>query len=218
MSLLRGSWRQGEHVTLLGSSGSGKTLAASRILDLRQYVLAIATKPRDENLEALVRRRGYYRAKRWPVDPRRHPRVVFWPPSGGLSEIEQQSDAILDVMDDVWHSGGWALYFDEVDEITNALGLERETKRMLRQSRSSKVSVVGATQRPRGIPLEFYSQATHLFFWQQNDKADLDRIADIGGQTNRAAVRDTVATLQRFQVCYVNTRTGAMWKSLPPPP
>lgn len=218
LALLARSWRQGEHATLLGSTGSGKTTLARQILPIRTYVAAIATKPEDENLEALIRRDGYRRVKRWPPDDRRDPRVVFWPPSGGLSDIELQREAILDVLDDIWHAGRWTVYLDEVDETSNALGLDRELRRMLRQGRAAKITLVGATQRPRGIPLEFYSQATHLFFWQQNDEADLARISELGGRTNKSEIRDTVAGLARYEVLYVNTRSGAMWRSMPPPP
>ncbi len=210
--------KQGEHVTLLGSTGSGKTTLARAILPLRSYVAAIATKPEDENLEALIRRDHFKRVRRWPPDERRHPRVVFWPPSGGLSDVEQQREAILDVLDDVWHAGRWTVYLDEIDELANALSLDREIRRLLRQGRAAKITMIGATQRPRGIPLEWYSQATHLFFWQQNDEADLARISELGGRTNKAEIRDTVAALARFETLYVNTRTGDMWRTFPPPP
>lgn len=218
LALLAGTWRQGEHVTLLGSTGSGKTTLARAILPMRSYVAAIATKPEDENLDALIRRDGYRRVKRWPPDERRTPRVVFWPPSGGLSDVELQREAILDVLDDIWHAGRWTVYLDEIDEVANALSMDRELRRLLRQGRAAKITMVGATQRPRGIPLEWYSQATHLFFWQQNDEADLSRITELGGRTNKAEIRDSVAALRRFEVLYVNTRTGDMWTALPPPP
>jgi len=212
------TWRQGEHMSLIGSTGGGKTSLARRVLPLRSYVVTVATKPKDDNLQAMIDVDGFRRVKSWPVDPRRDPRVVYWPPSGGLSDSHLQREAILDVMEYVWHAGGWSIYFDELVEVSDALSLKPELVRMLRQGRSSKVTIIGATQRPRGIPLECYSQATHLFFWQQNDADDLARISDLGGRTNKSAIRDTVAGLVEYETLYVNTRSGDMWRTIPPPP
>lgn len=215
---LAGTWKQGEHVTLLGHTGSGKTSVARQILPLRSYVVTVATKPEDDNLESMVRVDGFHKTRRWPVDPRRDPRVVYWPKPGGLSDVALQRDAVLDVLESVWESGRWSVYFDEIQEVTDALNLKAEVVRLLRQGRAMGITIIGSTQRPRGIPLEFYSQARHLLFWTQNDDDDLARISDLGGRTNKRLIRDTVGSLVEHEVLYVNTRDGSMWRSLPPPP
>lgn len=213
-------WRQGEHLTLLGHTGGGKTSLARLLLPLRSYTVTVATKPRDESLEALIGVDGWHKSKRWPVDPRRHPRVVYWPDVGGLGSagVERQREAVLDVLDSVWKDGGWTLFLDEVRYIDDQLGLRSELEQLLLQGRALGVTVVGSTQRPAHIPLEFYSEAHHLFLWRSNDRRNADRLGEIGGDVDAATIRQVVAGLVKHQVLYVNTRTGDMFTTMPPPP
>jgi len=211
-------WRQGEHLTLLGHTGGGKTSLARLLLPLRSYTVTVATKPRDESLEAFIRADGWHRSRRWPVEPRRHPRVVYWPHSGSLGDVERQREAVREVLESVWQTGAWAIYFDEVRYIADQLGLQRELEQLLLQGRALGISIVGATQRPAFVPLEFYSEAHHLFLWRSNDKRNLVRVSEIGGDVDTAEIRETVARLVKHEVLYVNTRSGDMWRTLPPPP
>src|SRR3954452_15677764 len=47
-------WRQGEHVTLIGPTGSGKTTLTNAILDKRAYILFFSTKQRDDTQAKLL--------------------------------------------------------------------------------------------------------------------------------------------------------------------
>jgi hypothetical protein len=61
-----------------------------------------------------------------------------------------------------------------------------------------------------------YDQATHLFFWRDNDRRNLDRIAGLGG-VDPQLVKDTVGRLALHEVAYVNTRDGQVLRTMPPP-
>ena len=83
------------------------------------------------------------------------------------------------------------------------------------QGRALDLSLVAGTQRPAWVPLEMYSQATHVFFWRTSDRRDLDRIGGLGAhdpQTIRAVVRN----LRKHEALYVNTRTGALVRTTAP--
>lgn len=211
-------WRQGEHLTLLGHTGGGKTSLARLLLPLRSYVVTVATKPRDESLDAFINVDGWAKSTRWPVEYRRTPRVVYWPRVGRLGDVTRQREAVHEVMEHAWESGAWTIYFDEIRYITDKLGLQSEAEQLLLQGRSMGLTIVGATQRPAHIPLEFYSEAHHLFLWRSNDKRNAARVAEIGGETDAAEIRATVAGLVKHEVLYVNTRSGDMWRTLPPAP
>ncbi len=84
-------FRQGDHVAIIGPTGSGKTHIALEIADLRTYVIGVACKPRDPLIED-ARRHGYKimgldemfakdgRVQIEYVDGRpRFPRIIFWP-------------------------------------------------------------------------------------------------------------------------------------------
>lgn len=58
-SYLQTEFQQGDHVSLLGPTGTGKTHMALAIAEIRTYVLVIATKPRDPLVEDTIKR-GYY--------------------------------------------------------------------------------------------------------------------------------------------------------------
>src|SRR4051812_31470861 len=80
-------WKQGQHVSLIGPTGRGKTTLAKQILSRRDYVIAMGTKPRNKNLEDL-RAQGYVRVRDLPSPPLElAPRVLFWPRSGSVEDI-----------------------------------------------------------------------------------------------------------------------------------
>jgi hypothetical protein len=54
-----------------------------------------------------------------------------------------------------------------------------------------------------------YDQATHLFFWRDNDEANLKRIGGIGF-LDAKLIRGTVAELPEHEALYINTRTGSL--------
>src|SRR5512142_7809 len=86
---LRRNFAQGDHVSILGPTGTGKTHIALELAELRDYSLVIATKPHDPLIEETLRR-GYYRVSTEElrkgvdhVDGRPlHRRMVYWPQLG----------------------------------------------------------------------------------------------------------------------------------------
>jgi hypothetical protein len=87
----------------------------------------------------------------------------------------------------------------------------------LLQGRALGLSLVAATQRPKFVPLEVYDQSTHLFFWRDNDENNLRRLAEINANNSRL-LKFIIPNLERYQVLYVNTRTGDMARTRAPAP
>lgn len=202
-------WRQGEHITLVGHTGSGKTTAALSFLPQREYVAIIATKPKDDVLDRYIAE-GYFVTDTWRDVPDFRHKVVYRPPSDKLDNDRKVRSEILRVLNILYRQGGWAIYCDEIRYLTKNLRLDKELATLWLQGRSLGISLVAATQRPYHIPLEAYSQATHLMMWRENDLRNIARLSDIGG-VDTSLTRKVVRELQGHNFLYANTRTGTQF-------
>lgn len=213
--LERFDWQQGEHVTLVGPTGGGKTELLTKILERRQYVLLFGTKPEDDTLRRLTRRGGGFKlVRRWEDVPAVIPksgtlRVVLWPKFTKPEHVYDQAVELDKAMRAAFTERHWCLVADELHYACVTLGLSKLIDMMWTQGRAIGISMVGACQRPRWVPLFAFSQATHLFLWRTNDEDDLKRLGGLGGLSSRE-IRATVAAIDRHDVLYLNTRTGQM--------
>ena len=175
-------WNQGEHGTLIGPNGVGKTTLAADILDRRKWVVAFLTKTKDDTYN-LFRQRGFEAVSTWPPPPDMQ-RVMLWP-------VQRAKDPINDntikrrefrkALAHVYRSGSWTLYFDEVRFLTRTLKLAHEIETVWLQGRSAKITVVASSQRSAWIPLEAYSETKHLWVWDNPDEHNMRRLKEISG-------------------------------------
>jgi len=215
-------WKQDEHVAEIGPTGTGKSNLTYQILPLRNYVTYFATKPRDETLEKFSKKAGYKRLHDWPPvkgrGPFRHeitaqemPRRILWPDARQLGATDRQAEIFERACRDIYAHGGWCVVWDEFWYMCQILKLEQSARIFLQQARANKIAFVIGSQRPSRIPLEVFDQATHLFFSRDNDERNLERISGIGWLASDP-IRYLVASLQRYQFLYVNTREGWMYR------
>lgn len=210
-------WKQGEHVALIGPTGQGKTVLLMNLLPLRKYVAVLATKPYDRSMSHLLAQ-GYDRYDKWePVNAQRSPRRVIWPDATSIDAAEHQEKVFKDAMRRMYAERGWTLVIDEGWYLSDVLSAKREMRTIWTQGRSLGLSFVVATQRPAWVPTEMYDQSTHLFFWRENDDRNLARVSGISGRDPRM-VRHIISELESHQCLYVNTRTGAMFRTRTPAP
>lgn len=204
------NWHQGEHVTIIGPTGEGKTLLSTELIRIPRFVVAFGTKGRDTTLERLIRDDGYYRLRTWTPDVSDH--VVLWPPIKGAGQAREQQRIFQSAIDGIYRSGGWTVLLDEVSYMSDFLKLDTHLKFLLNQSRSSGISVVGATQRPAFIPLAFYDQASHYFVFKDEDSRNTDRLAEISGFHRRDAAA-MIRGLEHHQFLYRHKHTGTIVRS-----
>jgi hypothetical protein len=211
-------WIQGEHVALIGPTGSGKTSLMLRILALRAFVVVLATKPRDKTLSALVKH-GFRRMKKWDpaLSPRKYPKRLLWPDASKMYSAHTQQAEFVATLDAIYRVGYWCVCVDELWYLIHHLKMSFEVKTYLQQARSLKISLLVGTQRPAHVPVEIYDQSSHLFFWLDNDETNLKRISGISYRSSHL-IRDVVSSLEKHEVLYIHRDTGFMCRTMAPPP
>jgi energy-coupling factor transporter ATP-binding protein EcfA2 len=207
-------WKAGEHVSLIGPTGLGKTTMLLNVLPMHPFVTVFATKPRDKTMDALIQHDGYVKFDRWPngLDPVQFPKRVIWPDATQLNSQANQKAVFHDAFGKIYREGSWTLALDETWYVDDILGLGQDIKMYLLQARSLDVSLVAAFQRPAWVPRELYSSSTHLMFWRTNDETDLRSLSGVGFRS-AALIRDVVSDLDLYQVLYINSRTGFMCRT-----
>lgn len=208
-----GTWNQGQHVSLIGPTGQGKTTLALQLLPRREYVVVLGTKVKDTTLQKLVKKNkrdseGYTRIEKWE-DRRLHNRLLLWPRMGHEKDIAVQRREFSKALNHIYREGNWCVYVDEARYFTDMLSMKRLMVLFWTQGRSNGISFVTGTQRPAWVPTEIYDQADHIFFYGDNDEKNLKRIGGVG-YLNSKEIQLAVAALERYQVLYINTRNGTM--------
>lgn len=211
-------WRQGEHIGIIGPTGRGKTTLMVPLLERHRYIVAFGTKPRDSTMVRLIRQGDYDRIEEWdPKEPARlSPKRVLWPDARSMYAASTQQAVFLHALDCIFRQGYWTVAIDELWYVIHALKLDHEIKTYLLQGRSLGISLLMASQRPAFIPLEVYDQSTHLFFFRDQDRRNLDRLSGINA-VDSTLVRKTILSLGLHESLYVNTRTDTMLITQAPP-
>lgn len=208
---------QGEHVTLVGTTGSGKTtLARELLLPQREYVCVLATKMEDDSLYLPLMAAGYEVVESFNPTPEGDEprRVIFRPPlyEPTTEALNEQAEAFRKCLVQIYQHGRWAVYADEERYLTETLKLRSQFNVLYLQGRSQKTSIIGATQRPVSIPLEAFDQATHLFLWRNTDRYNVQRMAEFAG-ADVSMVRQIIPQLPQHEFLYIDTRSGYMTRS-----
>lgn len=214
------TWYQGEHLTLIGPTKSGKTTLARELLKRARregthpWQVITATKRRDEILDTF-KPEGFVKMPRWEVhDAEVFPKVMLAPPLKSAAQKGEQADALREALTFIYQQGGWLVLLDELKHIAGYLKLEPEVELLLHQGRSAGITVVSAVQRPRHVPLMAYDQADHIFIWESRDSNIRKRLAEIGGKVNPDLIESGLRQLpSRHSFLYINPANGEVIQS-----
>lgn len=212
-----GLFKQGEHVTIIGPTGSGKTLLAEELIKPRTNVVALGIKPKDESLKRLNRVAGWRKVRDWKMRKRwwqeEPKRVILWPKVSDMERVEEvQRETFRKLLSHIWRKGGWCIWTDELRYMTDIIKLRKHYIQMYITSRSNGVSLVSSAQRPSHVPLEAYSQAQHLFLFRTGDERDLVRMGGLNGN-NAKQIAMMVADLPKHHFLHVNLNDGSYVQS-----
>lgn len=213
-------WYQGEHVTAIGPTKSGKTtlfrelMRRARRERTHPWQVVTATKRKDEILDTF-KPEGFVKMPSWQVhDAEVFSKVMLAPPLPSAREKAKQADAIREALTSIYQQGGWLVLLDELKHIAGYLKLEPEVELLLHQGRSAGITVVSAVQRPRHVPLMAYDQADHIFMWESRDSNIRKRLAEIGGKVDPNLIEHGLRNLRdRHSFLYIHPSTGNVVES-----
>jgi hypothetical protein len=186
-------WQQGQHLALIGATGTGKTYLARRLLTLRLHSMMLVTKPDAVNWDSFGWR-TVHRARE--IDPAKGFKWRLFPKweRAGLEFVEACQMA--------WSDGKWCVYFDEGYHIKE-VGAEATMVKLLTQGRSKLITVVVGMQRPSWVTKFALSEPTHVFSFRLNLGMDLNKIREECGREMEDAIRG----LNRYQFAYLHQET-----------
>lgn len=150
-------WKQGEHVIVVGDTGSGKTYLFSKLLDLRDHVIHVKTKPDDIKFPGYIAIDNY----KGMMNLKEHRFVL----DAGFDPGIQRYN-ISKMIGKAWEQEGWTIGVDETYYWTEVLKLKNSLNMLLTQGRSKHLTVVAGMQRPAWISRFALSQATHAFIFR----------------------------------------------------
>lgn len=188
-------WRQGEHVALIGDTGTGKSYLAVRLAQLRDWVIFIRTKRDDNALPGFVR---VDRARSIRVNASGH-----WLLDVSRLAPERKSYEVAKVLDMAFREGGWTVVIDELWYLERKLGVGEWVDQLTTQGRSERVSVVTGVQRPAWVSKFAFAEATHFVVFRvlgrHRTAADVKAIRDMLGDD----VAERVLGLEGHRFVYV---------------
>lgn len=183
-------WKIGEHVAVIGTTGTGKTYLVSKLVDLRDNVVIIRTKPDDIEFDGFREFRTASAMNDW-----RNERLLIKP------KYKDQPKVVWDVLEKVWDMGRWTIVIDEFFYVQR-LGMQHPLERLLTQGRSKYISVVAGMQRPVQITRFALSEVTHLFTFKTEGR-DLHTLMD----STHPDIRQYAVKLKKYQFLHYHVHT-----------
>lgn len=169
--------RRGERVTIIGKTGSGKSVALRWILAAFPRVILADPKGRAHLGDAPVvygvpALRAYLRQ----LGPASSFRVIARP-----APAEDRADWLNGVCRLAYELGELAIGIDEVVGIASSSRPVRWLDAVLTQGRELGVSAVVCTQRPKRIPPTLLSEADHVLVYRLARQDDRDAVEEVTG-------------------------------------
>lgn len=201
-TLVRTSWKQGEHFTVIAPTGGGKSVMTVKgLLPMWRHSITLDAKGEDPILHSAGKR-----VKAYPNYVQRYHDSKFLlalPP-----DQERASLLSFQTLRKIFNHKGWTVYIDELRLFTDRHYLPRylpqlpsEVERLWLYGRSRGITLITGTQAPRWIPAAAYEQPRHFLLGKVRDERALKRLGEISGDTD--LIEAIVPTLDPFHFLYV---------------
>lgn len=221
-------WEQGQHVGVIGPTGSGKTTAEVALCAPRKWVAALDPKGGDETLAAS----GWERVSRWPLPYHMREQIRGGEPARIIvgKKVRTRDDRaknrrlLAQVVPGMWEQGHWTVVIDELQLLTDRrfMNLANDVVELLIAARNRGISVVSALQRvsigqaTAGASATVGDQVTWLAVAYTRDDRMVQRLAELLGRPV-GEVRSVIRGLVPYQWVLVGRDPRAPYILFSPP-
>lgn len=186
-------WEQGQHVAIVGSTGTGKTFLESRLLEMRSAVIVLRTKADDVTFT------GFSKIK--SIDQMRVTQLKY----ELMPKYDEQRAEIHRALELAWKQGKWCVAVDELFYLCEQLKLTRDVDRLLTQGRSKRISTVCGMQRPSRVTRFALSESALVFVFRAEGR-DVKLIAE----ATTPRIIPALAALRKYEFAYFNRISGVV--------
>lgn len=222
--LERWKYNPGEHLTILGYTQSGKTTLGFQLLESvvhpKLQAMVLVMKPRDKTVSQWGRQLGLLRTRSWPAFTgwRRifgagQNGYLVWPSHTFDPDIDDPRHYRIfraTMLGSYKSKKANIIVADEAGGLAKELHLEKPLKTLLSKGSSMGTGVWEFTQRPVDMPALGYNGATHLFFHQDPDKRNRERLREIGGRHDPKMLEAIVTHLPEHHFLYIHRNGGRL--------
>lgn len=219
-------YNSGEHVSFFGSTQAGKSTLA---FDLLQYhskpdqpSITLMMKPEDPTVTKYQKKLNLKTVSSWPPPMRwpwqtRPPGYLVQPKLRFDPEMdeEHQKEVFTKVLNAAYDPRKWKrskrtigriVFADEVYGLVWELKLKKQLVAIWSRGGGMGAGLWTATQVPQFCPTHMYNSFEHGFFFNEPDRRNRDRIAEVAG-FNSDLTKAIIAELAPFTPLYLR-RTG----------
>jgi ABC-type oligopeptide transport system ATPase subunit len=200
LSLVKATWKQGEHVLITGGTGSGKTLLARYLDQMRigaggSVVVFIAKLQPDKTItDYYAAKDGWVRWKKWRKPSITDRKILLWPAVEGKTYREAitiMKEVFQEALSEISKTGLWTIHIDEglmMTDRESGLGFASDIATMYALMRSAKGTMITLSQRPMHLPLSIYANLSWAFIGKAKELADVKRLANLDGSLDSRAL------------------------------